>query len=147
MKDMMRVILRHPTVILRHDQIVIIPHPDQINVQISDLIHHHVRIDVILLRERKNIQVLGRQTQDLVNDLLNIIVIHLNITSLEDVLGLMMIQNPIVVHHQGTPILSQRVLRRKRINTKNNNLYSKIKTDETSEGITLCSKVIFYSLV
>ena len=118
MKDMMRVILRHPTVILRHDQIVIIPHPDQINVQISDLIHHHVRIDVILLRERKNIQVLGRQTQDLANDLLNNIVVHLNITSrAENVLRLMMIQNPIVVHHQGTHILSQRVLRRKSLNT------------------------------
>ena len=117
MKDMMRVILRHPTVILRHDQIVIIPHPDPVNVQISDLIPHHVRIDVILLREQKNIQVLDLQTQDLVNDLLNNIVVHLNITSLEDVLGLMMIQNPIVVRHQGTHILSQRVLRRKSLNT------------------------------
>ena len=102
MKDMMRVILLHPTVILRHDQIVIIPHPDPVNVQIRDLVPHHVRIDVILLREQKNIQVLDLQTQDLVNDLVNNIVVHLNITSLEDVLGLMMIQNPIVVHHQGS---------------------------------------------
>jgi len=115
MKGMMRVILHHPTVILRHDQIVIIHQYDRVNVRISDLIPHHVRINVILLQDQKNIQVLHLQSQELVNNLLINIVVHLNITSLvEDVLVLMtMIQNPIVVHHQGTHIHSQRVHRRK----------------------------------